>query len=238
MPGPPPRVHEGAPCSPPETLTLNHLLAHRAETDGDRIGLIWESADGGGPGMIPRRPRRARRTARRRSQEHGVAPATTSSLHMTNQLRVRRRPLRDQPPGRDHWPTIASYAVDEAAPRARPRRGEGRDLRPGPSWHRHRGGGAVSATHRSWSAPTGWSRGPHQPPPAADVAPPRTPRCSCTSSGTTARPKAWCSASRRWSASGEMNAQHQRLRPGPQPLRPSALPRINALTISLLSTMA
>nr|WP_255426682.1 class I adenylate-forming enzyme family protein [Pseudonocardia sp. C8] len=214
------------------------MLAHRAETDGDRIGLIWESADGRWAEMsYGDLAERAGRLAGG-LREHGVGAGDHVVLHMTNRLEFVVGLFAISHLGAIATPTIASYAVDElhyVLDHA-----EVKVVICDPD---RRGTATEAAALCSATPPVvvgtdeleSWLTA--QPPPAADVAASDT-AVLMYSSGTTARPKGVVLSQQALVLSGEMNAQHQRLRPEDRSLCVLPLFHINALTISLLNTMA
>lgn len=218
-------------------LTLNHLLAHRAEADGDRIGLIWEAADGRWSEMpFADLADRAGRLAGGLS-EHGVGAGDRVVLHMTNRLEFVVGMFAISRLGAVATPTIATYAVDElryvlehAAAKIvlcdPDRRGAAEQAAElcEPS------GPVVVATNEldRWLAA--------ELPAVTEVAA-SDPAVLMYSSGTTARPKGVVLSHQALMLSGELNAQHQRLQPDDRSLCVLPLFHINAMTISLLAAL-
>lgn len=219
-------------------LTLNHLIAHRAEADGDRIGLIWESADGLWTEMsFAELADRAGRLAGGLAQR-GVGPGDHVVLHMTNRPEFVLGLFAISRLGAIATPTIPSYAVDEL--RYVLEHAEVTVVLCDPAR-------AAVATEAAGLC------APHPPevvstdelepwftdeaPPVADV------RASDTavlmySSGTTARPKGVVLSHQALVLSGELNAQHQRLRPDDRSLCVLPLFHINAMSLSLLTGLS
>ncbi|WP_153505639.1 class I adenylate-forming enzyme family protein [Cumulibacter manganitolerans] len=215
-------------------LTLNHVIAHRAEVDADRIGLIFEAADQRWTEMsyadlYERAGRLAGGLARQ-----GVRQGDHVVLHMSNRPEFVVGLFAIARLGAIATPTIASYAVDElryvlqhaevkivicdpdrqavaqaAAELCEPRRPE------------------VVCTADLDEYVT------DEAPPAADVRA-SDPAVLMYSSGTTARPKGVVLSHQAMVLSGEVNAQHQRLRPEDRGLCVLPLFHINAMSLSLL----
>jgi crotonobetaine/carnitine-CoA ligase len=219
-------------------LTLNHLIAHRAEADGDRIGLIWESAEGFWTEMsYAELADRAGKLAGG-LRERGVGPGDHVVLHMPNRLEFVVGLFAISHLGAIATPTIASYAVDEL--RYVLEHAEVKAVICDPArWAVAAEAAGLCSTNppqvvstdelESWYAA--------EAPPVAEVQASDT-AVLMYSSGTTARPKGVVLSHQALVLSGEVNAQHQRLRPDDRSLCVLPLFHINAMTISLLNSLA
>lgn len=219
-------------------LTLNHLIAHRADLDADRIGLIWESADGQWTEMsFAELADRAGRLAGG-LQQAGIGQGDHVVLHMVNRLEFVVGLFAISHLGAIATPTIASYAVDEL--RYVLEHAEVKLVICDPARQAVADEAAgLCATHAPQVVSTddleSWFT--EEAPPVATV------RASDTavlmySSGTTARPKGVVLSHQALVLSGELNAQHQRLRPEDRTLCVLPLFHINAMSISLLTGLA
>lgn len=218
-------------------LTLNDVLAHRAEADGDRIGLIWESTERQWTEMsFGELAERAARLAGG-LRDCGVRGGDRVALHMTNRLEFIVGMFAISHIGAVTLPTIASYAVDELRyvldhaeskliivdPGRRAIADEAAELCEDTS-------PVVVGTDELDDKLSG------EPVPAATVGA-SDPAVLMYSSGTTARPKGILLSHQALVLSGELNAQHQRLQPTDRSLCVLPLFHVNAMSISMLANM-
>ena len=218
-------------------LTLNHLLAHRVDADEDRIGLIMEAADGRWTEMSY--AELADRSARLAGglAEHGVGRGDHVCLHMSNRLEFIVSLFAISRLGAIATPTIASYAVDELRyvlehaavkvvihdPDRRPVAEQAAELCAAPA-------PLLVCTDELDQ----WQHA--DPPPAAQLLASDT-AVLMYSSGTTARPKGVVLSHQALLLSGELNAQHLRMRQDDRSLCVLPLFHINAMSVSLLPSM-
>lgn len=217
-------------------LTLNHVLAHRAEEDTARTALIWEPIDG--PWVELAYGDLADRVCRLAGgfRSRGVRTGDRVVVHMTNRPEFVIAMFAISRLGAITLPTIASYAPDElryVIEHAEPRLvlcDPGRlDVA--------RAALELSHTARPEVVCTDDLAGlDGDPPPVAEIGP-KDAAMLMYSSGTTARPKGIVLSHEALLLSGELNAQHQRLRPEDRPLCVLPLFHVNAMTISLLASM-
>lgn len=218
-------------------LTLNHLIDHRAEADGERVALIWESADGLWAEMTY--AELAEQAGRLASglAHRGVGKGDHVVLHMTNRLEFVVGLFAITRLGAIATPTIASYAVDElryvlehAAVKVVICDPARREVAAEAVLRCDSYSPELISTDEleSWYTSAA--------PPAATVAATDT-AVLMYSSGTTARPKGVVLSHQALMLSGEANAQHQRLQPHDRSLCVLPLFHINAMTISLLNSM-
>ncbi|WP_194291477.1 class I adenylate-forming enzyme family protein [Cumulibacter manganitolerans] len=215
-------------------LTLNHVLAHRAEVDADRIALIFESTDGRWTELSygdlhERAGRLAAGLAR-----SGVGKGDHVVLHMVNRPEFVVGLFAIARLGAIATPTIASYAIDELQYVLEHAEVASIICDPG-----RLEVATQAAKLSSGKTPevictddlATYMR--DDEPPAVDVAA-SDPAVLMYSSGTTARPKGVVLSHQALVLSGEVNAQHQRLRPDDRSLCVLPLFHINAMSLSLL----
>lgn len=218
-------------------LTLNDLLAHRAAADGDRIGLVWESAEGRWSewsfGELAERVGRVAGGLR----AAGVRAGDRVVLHMANRPEFVVGMFAASRLGAVAVPTVASYAVDEL--RYVIEHAEVRLLICDPG-RRAVAEQAVALVETAAPTLVGTDELDEKlsddPPPAAEVAAGDV-ALLMYSSGTTARPKGVVLSHQALLLAGETNAQHQRLRPEDRSLCVLPLFHVNAMCISLLANL-
>jgi crotonobetaine/carnitine-CoA ligase len=218
-------------------LTLNDVIAHRAELDAARTALIWEAADGRWTelsfGDLAERIGRLAGGL----VGAGVRPGDRVVLHMTNRPEFIVGLFAIARIGAVALPTIASYAVDELRYVL-----DHADVRlvlcdPGRRDVADKAAGLCeTATPRVVGTDEIDEVLSGDVPPVADVAA-GDPALLMYSSGTTARPKGIVLTHQAVLLSGETNAQHQRLRPEDRSMCVLPLFHVNAMCISMMANM-
>lgn len=218
-------------------LTLNHVLAHRAEADGDRIGLIWESTERRWTEMSFGELGECAARLASGLRDRGVDAGDRVALHMTNRLEFIVGMFAISRIGAVTLPTIASYAVDELRYVLDHAEAKLVIVDPG---HRAIADEAAARCEDVTPEVVGTEEIEYklsgEPAPAA-IVDASDPAVLMYSSGTTARPKGVLLSHQALVLSGELNAQHQRLQPIDRSLCVLPLFHVNAMSISMLANM-
>lgn len=217
-------------------LTLGDVLAHRADQDGARTGLIWEATDGRWTELSYTEIEVGAGRLAGGLAAAGVGHGDRVVLHMTNRPEFVVALFALARLGAVAVPTIASYAVDELRYVLEHAEVGLVLCDPGRREVADRAAKLCATPPRVVGTDVLADELDADPPPAADVAA-GDAALLMYSSGTTARPKGIVLSHQALLLAGETNAQHQRLQPADRSLCVLPLFHINAMCISMMANM-